>query len=197
MADRVTEILEAACRVIARSGASRLRMSDVAREAGVSSALVHYYCATRTELLAKAFTYADERADARVQAELALVGPAIEKLAVLLRFYLGDDDVVHENAILWRETWSHASFDESLRTRLAESYAAWIEQVVELVAAAQAEGAVPATVVPEPAARRLAAIVDGLGAQILIGMLDGPAASALIRDALAIELGVPAGNTAS
>ena len=62
-------ILEAACRVIARGGAERLRMSDVAAEAGVSSALVHYYCATREELLRQAFVHADARA-AAAEAEL-------------------------------------------------------------------------------------------------------------------------------
>ncbi len=46
MTDRETGILEAACRVIAREGADGLRMGAVAREAGVSSALIHYYFAT-------------------------------------------------------------------------------------------------------------------------------------------------------
>ena len=41
--DRKHTILDAACRVIAQAGAARLRVADVAREAGVSTALVHYY----------------------------------------------------------------------------------------------------------------------------------------------------------
>ena len=49
--DRVVEILDAACRVIARDGWTGLRMDAVAREAGVSKALVHYYFATRKGLL--------------------------------------------------------------------------------------------------------------------------------------------------
>ena len=40
--DRVAEILDSACRVIARDGWHGLRMDAVAREAGVSKALVHY-----------------------------------------------------------------------------------------------------------------------------------------------------------
>jgi AcrR family transcriptional regulator len=186
----MTEILQATCRVIARDGAGSLRMSDVAREAGVSTALVHYYSATRDELLAKAFSYADERAEARVAVQLASLERAIDKLVVLLGFYVGDgdDDVVHENAVLWRETWSHALFDEALRARLVASYAAWIDQVVDLIVAAQREGSVAADVDVEPAARRLAAIVDGLAAQILIRMLDGARATALIRGAIDLEL---------
>ena len=40
--ERVVAILEAACRVVVREGAHGLRMAAVAREAGVSKALVHY-----------------------------------------------------------------------------------------------------------------------------------------------------------
>ena len=71
MHEREEAILVAACRVIAQSGAAGLRMSEVAREAGVSSALLHYYFATRHELLVRAFAFADSRVDAHV---LALVG---------------------------------------------------------------------------------------------------------------------------
>ncbi len=53
--DRIAAILEAACRVIARDGAHGLHMQAVADEAGVSKALVHYYFATRQELLRRAF----------------------------------------------------------------------------------------------------------------------------------------------
>ena len=61
MADRKTEILEATCRVIAREGADGLRMGTVAREAGVSSALLHYYFDTRADLLMQAFEHADDQ----------------------------------------------------------------------------------------------------------------------------------------
>ena len=190
MSERLTEILAAACRVIVRDGAARLRMSDVAREAGVSSALVHYYVATRAELLARAFAYADARADAGVQAELDAGRSALEQLDTLLRFYVGDSPFVRENAVLWREMWVNAMHDDAQRDRLAELYAGWIAQVAGLVAAAQEEGAVDRGIGADGAARRLAALVDGLGAQIAVRMIDGRSASALVRDGIARELGV-------
>ena len=61
MENREDAILAAACRVIAQTGAAGLRMSEVAREAGVSSALLHYYFATRHELLVRSFVFADTR----------------------------------------------------------------------------------------------------------------------------------------
>jgi hypothetical protein len=41
----------------------------------------------------------------------------------------------------------------------------------------------------EGAARRLAAVVDGLGLQLLVGMIDHARAAGLIREAVANELG--------
>jgi AcrR family transcriptional regulator len=60
-ADRSIHILEAACRVIVREGPHGLRMARVAEEAKVSKALVHYYFATRQELLRNAFAFSEQR----------------------------------------------------------------------------------------------------------------------------------------
>src|SRR3954447_15527722 len=81
---RITGILEAACRVIVREGAHGLRMASVAREAGVSKALVHYYFATRQELLRHAFTFADQRSRDAIEAELELGGMGAEKVERVL-----------------------------------------------------------------------------------------------------------------
>ena len=109
MNDRTSELLDAACRVIAQAGAARLRMSDVAREAGVSTALVHYYFATRPELLRAAFMFADARVDVYVDEQIAVLDTAAERLERLLSVYVSDGDpVMRENSIRWREMWSHA-----------------------------------------------------------------------------------------
>lgn len=188
MNDRTSELLDAACRVIAQGGAARLRMSDVAREAGVSTALVHYYFATRPELLRAAFMFADNRVDVYVDAQIATLDTAAERLERLLTVYVSDaDTLMRENAILWREMWSHAVFDESLRVTVEESYAGWLDQVRDSIADAVAEGSA-ATDDAEGAAHRLAAIVDGLSSRIALGMLDGPAAGDLLREALSLEL---------
>lgn len=182
-------LLEAACRVISKQGAERLRMSDVAREAGVSTALVHYYFATRADLLVKAFGYADDRADERVAAEMAVVPDAVGRLSVLLAFYVLDEEVAVENAVLWHEMWSQAVFDQRLRAALTASYADWIAQIEDALRGVAAErGVVIAG--PEAVARRLAALVDGLGMQLLVGMIDHARAAALIRQSVANELGL-------
>ena len=73
VADRVADILQAACRVVVRDGAHGLRMANVALEAGVSKALLHYYFSTRQELVRAAFVFSSDRWDEAVAARLARV----------------------------------------------------------------------------------------------------------------------------
>jgi AcrR family transcriptional regulator len=187
-ATRREEILEAACRVIARCGVERLRMRDVAREAGVSSALVHYYCRTRDELLAQAFTYADERASA-IEAEIPADLGAAERLERHLLVYLTEGSVIYENWILWREMLNHALFDPAFRPALESSYREWFDDLRGVIRAGQDAGSVAAGVDADAATRRLTAIVDGLGPQLLLGILDRDRCVALVREAIALELG--------
>jgi AcrR family transcriptional regulator len=191
MSDRKTEILEATCRVIAREGADGLRMSTVAREAGVSSALLHYYFDTRADLLMQAFEHADVKADEAAEAALADIPLAIDRLRRLLEIYAGADAVFRDDWVLWVEMWRSAIFDERLAESVRASSASWIEQIAGLMEEAQADGAIPPNVVIGDAAVRLAATVDGLGLQILSGIISHERAAELIRNALAIELGLP------
>jgi len=97
MADRKTEILEATCRVIAREGADGLRMGTVAREAGVSSALLHYYFDTRADLLMQAFEHADVKADEAAEQAITDIPTALGRLQRLLLIYAGADAVFRDD----------------------------------------------------------------------------------------------------
>jgi AcrR family transcriptional regulator len=181
-------ILEAACHVVGRVGIDRLRMSDVAAEAGVSTALVHYYCATRADLLTQAFRYADERAD-RIEARIGVDLPACERIERLLVVYLDDESEIYESWILWREMWNHALFDPQLRPSLEESYHGWVDGLAEIVRIGQADGSIPARIDGETAAWRLTAFVEGLGPLMLLGMLGRERWREMIKGAVALELG--------
>ena len=112
MADRKTEILEATCRVIAREGADGLRMGTVAREAGVSSALLHYYFDTRADLLMQAFEHADVKADEAAEQAITGIPSALGRLQRLLLIYAGADAVFRDDWLLWVEMWRSSIFDE-------------------------------------------------------------------------------------
>src|SRR5436190_4331896 len=112
--DRKLEILDATCRVIAREGADGLRMSTVAREAGVSSALLHYYFDTRADLLMQAFEHADVKADEAAEQAIAEIPTALGRLQRLLLIYAGADAVFRDDWLLWGEMWRSSSFVERL-----------------------------------------------------------------------------------
>jgi AcrR family transcriptional regulator len=195
--ERVVAIVEATCRVIGRDGPSGLRMEAVAREAGVSKALVHYYFATRRELLRAAFLYSEDRANARLEAELALLETGAGRLERFLVLDLDDEPVFHENRALWSEAWSLMRLDDELRPEVERLYRAWAARLTELVEEGQRDGSIPGAVEPEPLARRLAALVDGLESQLLIGVASVDEAVGMLRESIAFELGFAGGSTAN
>jgi AcrR family transcriptional regulator len=188
MHEREEAILAAACRVIAQSGAPGLRMSEVAREAGVSSALLHYYFATRQELLARAFAFADTRVDAHVLALVDERGSGRERLETLLEAYLSPEPVVTEDWVVWSELWRSARFDETLRGMLHDGDREWLAQVVTLVREGIADGSIDGGVAAEDSAVRLISLVDGLGIRVLAGVLERDDALRLLDQTLAREL---------
>lgn len=62
MPDRPTQILEAAARLIARSGVRGLRVEQVSAEAGVSTALIYYHFKDRAGLLRRTLEFINRRA---------------------------------------------------------------------------------------------------------------------------------------
>jgi AcrR family transcriptional regulator len=183
VADRTHDILRAACRVIAERGCDGMRMGDVARAAGVSSALVHYYFATRSELLRRAFLYADDQVDAFVRGAVARSGTPRERLETAVISYLVDDEAVEQSWRIWSEMLRAALYEQSLRPDVEESYRSWVEEVA---AFARACPEPPAD--PDATAMRLCALVDGLAQQALLGGIGRARARALVRHAIAREL---------
>ena len=147
--DRTTDLLDATCRVVAKSGAHGLRMSHVAREAGVSNALLHYYFETRAELLSRAFAYAEGRVYERAGIELDGLRTAAERLRRFLHLYVEDDVIFQENWVLWNEMWSSSLFDPDMRPAIEEAYRRWIAFIVDLVEQGRRTGRSPPASIPK------------------------------------------------
>jgi AcrR family transcriptional regulator len=188
MHEREETILGAACRVIAQSGAAGLRMSEVAREAGVSSALLHYYFATRRELLARAFAFADTRVDAHVLSLVGEQGSGRERLETLLTAYLSPEPVVTEDWVVWSELWRSARFDETLLELLHDADREWVGQVAALLRDGIADGSIDASIEVDDTAIHLVSLVDGLGTRVLAGVIEREDALRLIERSLTTEL---------
>jgi AcrR family transcriptional regulator len=184
--ERIDEILRAACRVVVTGGASDLRIGTVAREAGVSRTLVHYYFTTRQELLRAAFAYAENRRIDVLEAELASLATGVERAEhALLRTIEPELD---ETPALWNEVWSSLRYDAELRPLVQDRYRAWADRIVRLLDEGREDGSVPASVDPVGAGWRLAAAADGVDSILYLGLLDREAAYDLLASCVHREL---------
>jgi AcrR family transcriptional regulator len=181
---RVAEILAAACRVIARDGAHGLHMKAVAREAGVSKALVHYYFATRQELLRQAMAYADGRTRERVEAELEPLATGRERLERMLVAYAASEPLFAESHALWNAAWGSLRLDEELAPAVRAGYRRWAAWISSLVEEGREDGSMPGARDTRATAIALTALADGLSSLVDTGVVEPAEAAHLIRSAI-------------
>lgn len=186
--ERVASILEATCRVVARDGAHGLRMAGVAREAGVSKALVHYYFATRQELLRNALVFSETRWAEALDDELGGLRTGAARLERVLLVTVDSKSQFSEQRALWNEVWSTLRFDDDLRPLVERYYRGWLERIVALVEEGRADGSIPETVNATDAGWRLAAAADGFDALLYVGQVTREDAARLLLGALHREL---------
>ncbi len=186
--ERVASILEATCRVVVRDGAHGLRMASVAREAGISKALVHYYFATRQELLRNALVFSETRWEEALDEELRGLRTGAARLEHVLLVTVDPKSHFSEQRALWNEVWSTLRFDDDLRPLVERYYRAWLERIVALVEEGRSDGSVPKRVNAADAGWRLAAAADGFDALLYVGLATREDARRLLLGALQREL---------
>ncbi|RSS46309.1 TetR family transcriptional regulator [Streptomyces sp. WAC07061] len=190
MTDRRRVILESAARVIARRGVRGLRVTELAAEAGVSTALVYYHFRDRPGILRHALAFIGDRADRYTETGRdgglppGPAGDPRERLERMLLLEVQDLPEVRENSAAWGELRAHAVFDPELRDELAAAGAAWTAEVAELLAGVH-PGA-PAGAVTA-AAERLTALLEGLSVRWLSGLTPPAHARELLRAAVRVE----------
>ena len=166
MSDRRSAILDAAIVVIARRGVRGLRVEQVAKEAGVAVSLLYYYFDNRNGLVRATLDHANERA--------ARSAGAVEQML------LAELDAENrDTSVVWGEVLASAVFEPELRDGLADATAAWNRLVADRLREDGAED-------PDATAERLTALVDGLSARWLAGLITRERA----RELLAAELSV-------
>jgi AcrR family transcriptional regulator len=186
--ERVVAILEAACRVVVREGAHGLRIAAVATEAGVSKALVHYYFATRRELLRSAFSWSEEQWQAALSDRLASAATGADRVEEALLLSLDPSEPFAGHRVLWNEVWSSLRFDDELRPLVNASYRKWLDRLTVLIRVGRADGSIDAAVEPRPAAWRLAALADGIDSMLYLELLGREKARSLLRAGIRREL---------
>jgi len=165
VSDRRAAILDAAITVIARRGVRGLRVEQVAAEAGVATSLLYYYFDNRNGLVRATLDHANDRA-ARSTATSSLLGEF--------------DVAARDTSVVWGEVLASAVFEPELRDQLKEATDDWNALVADGIRADVDE--------PDAVAERLTALVDGLSARWLAGLMTRERARELLAAAIASEL---------
>ncbi|MGH3498457.1 MAG: TetR/AcrR family transcriptional regulator [Nocardioidaceae bacterium] len=187
---RRDEILAATVVCIAESGLSQTRVKDVARQLGVSTALVFYHFETKDALLAAAFEHAVEQDLSRLDRTLARGHGSTDRLRRLLATYGPTGSA--EGWRLWIDAWALALREPTIRTALRRLDKRWRDALESTVRDGVESGDFSC---PDPAAAtaRIGALLDGLSVSALLyGSVSRQRLRTWIREAAAIELGVPA-----
>ncbi|WP_101952412.1 TetR/AcrR family transcriptional regulator [Mycobacterium sp. 3519A] len=164
--ERRDQILQAACQTIAERGFRDVRIADVARRAGVSSGMVHYYFDTKDALLHAAFEYNFQDSLARRRWIMEEVKDPLPRLLQLVESYLPADPATTTAWRVWVELWAAALNNPALQQLNDTVYGEWRDIVGATVRAGIAGGSLRAAD-PDDATDMLVGLLDGLAIQVL------------------------------
>ncbi|WP_461637676.1 TetR/AcrR family transcriptional regulator [Leucobacter sp. BZR 635] len=155
-------------RVMVQRGVAMLRVADVAREAGVSPGIVHYYFESKDDLIRETFednfSSSFERRSVLWKEDLA----ADKKLGKLLQSYVPVDEATRESWHVWLELWVGALQDEKLRQLNETAYGEWRRLILDVIDQGVDEGVFVAEGL-DAKVNQLLAMIDGLAVQALLG----------------------------
>jgi AcrR family transcriptional regulator len=201
MAPRLTrqrrqQIIEAATLAIAERGLCETRVADIGARAGVSAALVLYYFGSKDHLLTEALTFAEDRFYLQTFHALARLDRARDRLVALIDLSFppaGASGDTRSDWVLWFELWSRALRDPEVARKREALDRRWRDTIADVVREGQRSGEF-AEVDPEAFALRLAALLDGLAIQVVLGDPSCPPerVRSLALEASATELGFDA-----
>ena len=189
---RRVQMLRAAAELICERGFSETRISDVAKRAGVSSALVIYYFGTRDRLLVDALRFSEESFYEAAEQMLAEVPSLRERISLLIQWTCipSADDEIPGAWGLWFDLWAQAFRHDEVRAGRVERDARWRRMIIDAVESGKLE----AKVVPAMFALEFSALLDGLSIQVA---LEDPEVDAKVAYDIAMrfaerELNLPA-----
>jgi AcrR family transcriptional regulator len=164
--DKAQRIIAAMRASVAARGTAGSTFDQVAREAGVSRGLLHYYFGSKERLLVEVVR---QDCDARIQAmdeRLAGAGnvdEVMQALVVGLVEFLGEPS---SQAIVY-EMLSASRRSEELRAELAELYRRWRGHMAAALREKEREGVVTLRSDAEAVASMLLSLGDGFGIQVI------------------------------
>ncbi|WP_017614267.1 TetR/AcrR family transcriptional regulator [Nocardiopsis salina] len=167
--NRRLQIIEAAWTLIAERGFHSVRVAQVARACGTSSATVHYHFPTLNHLLEEALRHSVKQAFDRQVAGLHEIEDAHERLLSLIELQLPASERLQLEWSIWMQVWTSAALDPEMREIHADSYRRWHETIARTLTEGIETG-VFADEGAEEMTKRLTALIDGMGIQVMTGM---------------------------
>jgi AcrR family transcriptional regulator len=161
-------ILETAWRLIAERGYHRVRIADIAKACGTSTATIHYHFPSKTEVLNEALRRNVKLAFDRQVAELHAIGDAHDRLLRLVELQLPADGILRAEWSVWLQVWNEVSLNPKLRSLYTDSYDRWYRTIAMTIRTGQEQDAFRIAD-PDAATAQLTALIDGLGIQVLTG----------------------------
>ena len=162
---RRIEMLRAAAELICERGFGDTRIADVARRAGVSSALVIYYFGTRDRLLVDALRYSEESFYEAAEKMLAEVPSLRERLSLLIQWTCvpeGADEIPGAWG-LWFDLWAQAFRHDEIKAGRAELDSRWRKMIVDALDSSELSSKEKRMFALE-----FSALLDGLSIQVAL-----------------------------
>src|SRR5687768_5456395 len=148
-------------------GAAGSTFDQVAREAGVSRGLLHYYFGSKERLLVEVVRHdcdvRNQAMDERLE-RASSIDEILDALVVGLNEFIEDD--AGSQAVIY-EMLSASRHSAEIRAELAELYRQWRERLAGWLRVKEREGLIRLQAEPEAVASILFALGDGFGIQVL------------------------------
>jgi AcrR family transcriptional regulator len=165
--ERAQRIVESMRRSVARRGSAGSTFDHVAREAGVSRGLLHYYFKTKEQLLAEVVRRECDVRLARLEEQLAGARSADDFVDVLV---VGLHEMVRRDpdlVTLVFELFTLSRRNPEIAAEFADLQRRSREHVAAVLAAKQSEGVLTLRAEPEAVADVLFSLGDGLALRML------------------------------
>jgi AcrR family transcriptional regulator len=192
-------IRAAACRTFAARGLSSTRIVDIAAEAKVSSAIIHYYYTSKDELLLAALQWAMEQTYGRIDELRAETDDPCAQLRGILELAAPSEGRLHDEVLLWLEIWVRVRSHPELLAGCVAMSDFWLASVREVIEEGASAGVFRLEIPAADVAQRLVALADGLSFRSAVGYtgMHVQRVNEMLLDFAAEQLRVPAARLRS
>jgi len=168
VAESRRRILDAAERLIAVHGIEKVRLRDIAREAGVSIGKIQHYFDSRDAVIEAMLSAASMRRVSEWATFAADIDDPATKMVSLLEHAITD----RERCTVWLATVSVASRNQQYLPDITRIYSAWRAKLTEVIDSGERDGMFRPTAPIDEVADGIICAIDGLMTAVAVDLAD-------------------------